>query len=245
MTSFDTVADAMGATRTTTLATGLPQLDRLAPLGPGRVAVIVGASAVGKSRIASHIAATLNCTHEHGVLTVSSPTTLEAIDSSLAFTTPALCVIDPLTALATPVGAVPPELIPVQRTPDDDSADGPDAAVPPPRAPQPADPDGGDRIAEQRPVHPVELGRIAAGLRDFARRRDVAVLACHRYAPIRDTSSGQVVPTEAVNPLFEAVDVVIVARVQDDPTMIGLEIIRNTLGPTMTIRVPLAMRRDC
>lgn len=219
MTSFDTLVDAMHRRG---LSTGLPQLDRVAPLGPGRFVVLVGASGVGKSRVAAHIAATLNCTTEQGVLTATGSTTVDALDSSISFGKPALCLVDPIAALTTPMGAVPDELMPRQRTAADPG--GPTA----------------DEVTQQYPVHPAELGRVAEQLRDLATRHGIPVLATHRYTPIRDSVTGQIVSTESVNPLLDVADVVVVVRVQADPRMVGLEITRNKLGPTGTLRVPLA-----
>lgn len=225
-TTFDTIAEAM---RGTGLSTGLPQLDRIAPLGPGHLGVLVGASGVGKTRVADHIAATLNCTHERGVLTVTAPTTIDALDSSLAFGKPALCVVDPVSALAAPTDTSPTELIPTQRT----------AANPY------GNPYGNAACVEQHAVHPAELGRIAGQLRELAIKHQLPILACHRYTPIRDSVTGLIVSTEAVNPLLDVADVVVVVRVQADPRMIGLEITRNRLGPTTMLRVPLLSPAGC
>lgn len=210
MTTFETIADLM-ATRAPGLSTGLPQLDRVAPLVPGRVAVLIGASGVGKSRVATHIANTVECTHERGVLTVTSPITLDALDSRLAFQPPALVVVDPLTALTSP-----------------------------------ADTAGGEyeALTEQHPVHPAELGRLGEKLRALAHRHAVPLLLCHRYTPVRDSVTGQIVSTEAANPLLDQVDLVAVVRVLADPQKVGLEILRNRHGETPVLRVPLPIQDD-
>jgi ABC-type dipeptide/oligopeptide/nickel transport system ATPase component len=206
MTTFQTVADAMTAP-SRVLATGLPQLDRVAPLGPGQFGVLVGASGTGKSRVASHIARTVQCTREHGVLVITEATTCETLDSSLGFQQPALLVVDPILSLVT-------EPLP--------------------------EPDG-DRLADQHDVHPAELGLLAQRLHGLARYHQVPVLACHRYTPIRDTATGQIVSTEAaINPLMDAADFVCVVRVLPEPTHLGLEIIRNRTGRLTMLRVPFA-----
>lgn len=214
MTTFETIADVFAA-RTAGLSTGLPQLDRVAPLGPGHLAVLIGASAVGKSRVASHITGTVSCTNEHGVLTVSTPTTIDALDSSLAFRVPALAVIDPLTSLLGPEDHVA-------------TAGRPASARP----------------AEQRPVDPPELGRLADLLCALARRHRLPILACHRYTPIRDSVTGHIVSTEAANPLLDRAHFVATVRVLADPNQVGLEILRNRLGPTTTLSLPLPVIRD-
>lgn len=201
MTTFETIADLLAA-RSRGLSTGLPQLDRVAPLGPGHLAVLIGASGVGKSRVATHIAGTVGCTSKDGVLTVTDPqTTFDSVDSSLDFRTPALAVVDPLTALAA-------------RT----------------------DPDDHD---SQRPIHPAELGPIAQRLREMATRHRVPILTCYRFTPVRDSVTGQIVSTEAANPLLDQADVVAVVRVLADPRHVGLEILRNRLGPVANLRLPL------
>lgn len=219
MTSFNTLVDAM---RGNNLSSGLPQLDRVAPLRPGSFVVLVGASGVGKSRVAGHIVDTINCTNEYGALVASGATTADALDSSISFGKPALVLVDPISALCAPLGAAPDELMPRQRTPE--QPDGPTA----------------DEVSEHHPVHPAELGRVAGQLRDLAVRHRVPVLACHRYTPIRDSVTGHIVSTESVNPLLDVADVVVVVRVQADPRMIGLEITRNKLGPTGLLHVPMA-----
>jgi hypothetical protein len=204
MTTFETIADVMAA-RSLGLSTGLPQLDRIAPLGPGHLAVLIGASGVGKSRVAKHITNTVDCTNERGVLTVTGGhTTVDALDSSVAFRSPALVVVDPLTTLASR-----------------------------------ANPNNADEYAMQYPVHPAELGRLAEGLTTIARTQSVPILACHRFTPIRDSVTGEIVSTEAANPLLDQAHVVVVVRVLADPHHVGLEIVRNRLGPVTTLRVPL------
>jgi hypothetical protein len=211
MTAFETIADALAAPATG-LSTGLPQLDRIAPLGPGHLAVLIGASGVGKSRVAAHITGTLASTHVRGVLAVSTATTLDALDSALAFRTPAIAVIDPLTAIANAeAGDTDPEA---------------------------------DQDAEQGPVHPAELGRIAERMRGIASRHHVPILVCHRFTPIRDSVTGQIVSTEAANPLLDQADLVAVVRVLADPQQVGLELLRNRIGPLTTLRVPLPGLHD-
>lgn len=205
MTSFETIADLMG-NRTNALITGLPQLDRIAPLTPGGLAVLIGPSGVGKSRIIAHIADTVNSTHERGAFVISSPTTLDTLDASLDLRLPALLIIDPITALAPTV-------------------DSTQNAV--------ASDDAGD----QRPIHPAELGRIGLRLRDMAQRHRIPILVCYRYMPARD--NGLVVSTEAANPLLDLADLVAVVRVQADPGHVGMEVLRNRLGPITNLRVPL------
>lgn len=249
--TFDTFADVF-ATPANGLSTGLPQLDRIAPLGPGNLAVLVGASGVGKSRIARHIADTVACTHQRGALTVSAPTTMDALDSSLAFRLPAVVVVDPLTALldldnplAGPVTAaadpasglghgLPPR--PLTRRAAAERTritDGPAAGVPGLGAP------GLEDQPEQHPVHPAELGRMAEQLRDLARLHHVPIVVCHRYSPIRDSVTSQIVSTEAANPLLDQADVVAVVRVLADPRQVGVELLRNRLGPVTNLRLPL------
>lgn len=207
--TFDTIADMMGARRPG-LSTGLPQLDRIAPLGPGRLAVLIGASGVGKSRLAQHIANTVECTNEHGVLTVAhGHTTVEAVDSSIAFRSPALVIVDPLTTLASR-----------------------------------ADATNDHEYEMQYPVHPAELGRLGQSLRGMARTYEVPMVICHRYTPIRDSVTGEIVSTEAANPLLDLADLVVVVRVLADPSHVGLEIMHNNLGPKVNLRVPLPPAAD-
>lgn len=230
MTAIETIADLF-ATRTNGLTTGLPQLDRVAPLGPGHLAVLIGASGVGKTSVARHIARTVTCTHERGVLSVSTPTSIDALDSSLGFQHPALAVIDPLTALTSAEELVSPA--------QPSALEAPLSAGPfgdPRRVTEPSD------HTEQRPVHPAELGRVATRLRALALRHHVPFLICHRYTPIRDSVTHQIVSTEAANPLLDQADVVAVVRVLADPQQVGLELLRNRLGPLTNLRVPLPTR---
>lgn len=230
MTAIETIADLF-ATRAKGLTTGLPQLDRVAPLGPGHLAVLVGASGVGKTPVARHIARTVTCTHERGVLWVATPTSLDALDASLAFRHPALAVIDPLTALTSAEELVSPA--------QPSALEAPLSAGPfgdPRRVAAPSD------HTEQRPVHPAELGRVATRLRTLALRHAVPFLVCHRYTPIRDSVTGQIVSTEAANPLLDQADMVAVVRVLADPQQVGLELLRNRLGPLTNLRVPLPDR---
>jgi energy-coupling factor transporter ATP-binding protein EcfA2 len=240
MTTFETIADIF-ATRTHGLCTGLPQLDRIAPLGPGHLAVLIGASGVGKSRVAHHIADTVGCTHERGALVVSTSTSIDALDSTLAFRTPAVVAVDPLTAL---VDADSPLGGPVVAAADPASGL---ATIPAAgtvhRAHRAGRPDSGDHV-EQHPVHPAELGRIAEQLRELARRHHVPIVVCHRYSPIRDSVTGQIVSTEAANPLLDQADVVGVVRVLADPQQVGLELLRNRLGPVTQLRLPLPLPAD-
>lgn len=245
MTTFETIADVF-ATRGNGLSTGLPQLDRIAPLGPGHLAVLVGASGVGKSRIARHITHTVDCTHERGTLTVSAPTTIDALDSTLAFRTPATMVIDPLTALVDTDNLLVGPL-----TAAADPASGLDHGLPgtlgnPARARAATGnaSSAGEPHVEQHPVHPAELGRIAEQLRELARRHHLPILVCHRYSPIRDSVTGQIVSTEAANPLLDQADIVAVVRVLADPHQVGLELLRNRLGPTVNLRLPLPLPQD-
>lgn len=227
MTAIETIADLF-ATRANGLSTGLPQLDRVAPLGPGHLAVLIGTSGVGKTPVARHIARTVSCTHERGVLTVSTPTSIDALDASLAAHHPALVVIDPLTALTSAEELVSPT--------QSSALDAPLSAGPfgdPRRVAEPSD------HTEQRPVHPAELGRVATRLRTLALRHHVPFLVCHRYTPIRDVVTGQIVSTEAANPMLDQADVVAVVRVLADPQQVGLELLRNRLGPLINLRVPL------
>jgi len=52
------------------------------------------------------------------------------------------------------------------------------------------------------------------------------------------------VSTESANPLLDLADLVVVVRVQADPSHLGLEILRNRLGPITNLRVPLPLPRD-
>ncbi len=211
MTSFETIADMMATRSSSALATGLPQLDRIAPMTPGSLSVLIGPSAVGKSRIASHIAETVSSTHERGAFRVEGPTALDVLDDTLGRRLPALLIVDPLAAVTATPGL---------------SAD----VV--------------EDVAEQRPIHPAELGRIGARLRDMGQRYRLPILLCHRYTPARDSVTGLVVSTESANPLLDLADLVAVVRVQADPTHVGLEILRNRLGPITNLRVPLPLAPD-
>lgn len=211
MTSFETFADLMG-TRSSALSTGLPQLDRVAPMTPGSLTVLIGPSGVGKSRIAAHIADTVGSTHERGAFVVEGPTTLDMLEASLSYRVPAMLVVDPLAALT----AAP-------EAPADLTA---------------------EAVAEQRPIHPAELGRLGLRLRDMAQRHRIPIVLCHRYTPIRDSVTGLIVSTESANPLLDVADLVAVVRVQADPSHLGLEILRNRLGPITNLRVPLPALRD-
>lgn len=241
MTTFETIADFF-STRANGLSTGLPQLDRIAPLGPGHLAVLIGASGVGKSRVARHIANTVACTHERGALIVSTMSSIEALDSTLALRTPAVVAIDPLMTL---VDADGPMGGPVVAAADPASGL---ATIPLSGAARRAETRAGQRNTdglgehvEQHPVHPAELGRIAEQLSELARRHHVPIVVCHRYSPIRDSVTGQIVSTEAANPLLDQADVVGVVRVLADPQQVGLELLRNRLGPVTQLRLPLPL----
>ena len=183
----------------------------------------------------------MSCIHEGGTLCITAPLSLDELDAALVTAAPDLCVVDPVSLLATPPGAVPDELMPQPRqsvehlSPDDRPLGGPALQGGASTSDTVAD------LVERHEVHPAELGRVATRLRELAVRRGLPVLACHRYAPNRDSVTGQIVSTEsAVNPLLDVADVVIVVRVQADPEVLGLEVSRNRLGPTGMLYVPLA-----
>lgn len=218
--SLDTAFETIVRTPSTPqrVHTGLPQLDRVAPFGPGHLIVLLGSSGVGKTRIARHIAATANCLYGKdggtggGSLVVTRPTTIDAFADSLAFHKPALAVVDPLIAL-----------LPNRR---------------------PAPPLGSHRrlcmAAEPHTADPRELGRLGANLRTLAQRHRMPILACHRYTPIRDSVTGEIVSAEAVRDLIESAHLVGVVRVMADPRMVGVEIIKNQIGShTLTLSVPI------
>jgi energy-coupling factor transporter ATP-binding protein EcfA2 len=246
MTSFETIADLFATPRTGGLSTGLPQLDRIAPLGPGHLAVLIGASGVGKSRVAGHIADTVHSTHERGVLMVTEPTSIDELDASVARRAPALVTVDPLTAL---LDVDSPLAGPARAAADPASGLVAPASVSS-RGCRGQSSIGGHRedptraLLDQDPVHPAELGRIAEQLRDLAGRHHVPIVVCHRYMPHRDSVTSQIVSTEAVNPLLDQADVVGVVRVLADPQQVGLEMLRNRLGPIAKLRLPLPLPAD-
>lgn len=202
MTAFETIADAVTASPAPTLGlnTGLPELDQRAPLRPGHLAVLIGTSGVGKTRVAAHIIETLKATHPSSAMAVpdnGTHTTVDALHAAVAFNPPALLAVDPLNALLTP-------------------------------------------REDTTPPHPTELGDLATGLRELARTHSLSVLACHRFSPARDSTTGRIVSTEPISPLIAAADLVMVVRVLPDPAWTGLEIIKNDIGHgTGLLRVPL------
>jgi len=202
VTTFETIADAIAASPSAAqgLSTGLPELDQRAPLRPGHLAVLIGPSGVGKSRVTAHIVETLRSTHPASAMSVpdnGKTTTVDALHAAVAFHPPALLAVDPLCSLLAPRenGTTP---------------------------------------------HPTEFGDLATGLRELAGTHNLSVLACHRFSPARDSTTGRIVSTEPISPLIEAADLVMVVRVLPDPAWTGLEIIKNDIGDGVgLLRVPL------